>query len=480
MPQSIYQGLTYIGETIQTYTDPSWGKAPVWNWVEGNWIQLNADIGPVDFGLRNLSFDRVMLQIFDHKNFDYLDYTLTVTGPGVSGTPITLPDDTETVWITGLTPNSTYTVLLVANLLSGGETPDSIQTVTTPANPTPFAVVDLTSPARTNAWIDLSWTNPSGSTAVTYRVYYGKENGTALGIIDTLGLTTVRVAGLQEDSKYWYYVRGINPSGKEGPQSNVLRWATGHGEILRQGSDNSVMWEPREWGSYRPDIEWRWAREGGILPRNPHLYQGYWPGNNWHGASNPAQNIEAGDKRRYWGCTVYKQSVIHDALNAKHGSGVADSITISKMSFKRLYRHVNPGYVEAQDMVWHLTNTNPFNSGKPPVYRNFDGQAMRQGQKIDGYALPASWGTMLIRGLDGGTVVKGLALHRKDNQTNGYGAAGYGRWSGHLLRDPDRSETWRHSNLTLMMEGSWSIVIRSYVGPYQWQTGAEQTSQGLE
>jgi hypothetical protein len=468
MPQSIYQGLTYIGETIQGYTPP-WQKVPVWNWVEGNWVQLNADIGKVDYALRNLSFDRVMLDIFDHRNFDYLDYTLTVTGPGLPGTPVVLADNTDTTWITGLTANSTYTVNLVANLLSGGTTLDSIQTFKTPANPAPLAVTNLSSPARTNSWIDLAWTNPSGSTAVRYRVYYGREGQGATSIIEVApGVFNARVVGLQEDVRYWYIVRGVNSTGLEGPSSNQLRWATGHNEIRRQGSDSSIVWEPREWGSYRPDIQWRWARESGILPKNPHLYQGYWPGNNWHGASNPAQNIEAGNTRRYWGVVRYLNSEIKEQLNAKHGAGVGDSITISKMAFRALYRHTNPGNIAAQDMVWHMTNSNPFNSGQPPVYEKFDGKAMRAGEKIEYYGLRAGWGTKLIRGYDDGTAVNGLVLHRKDNETNGYGAAGYGRWSGHLLNDPDTSGSWRKSNLKLMMEGSWDVVVRAYVGPSQW------------
>lgn len=465
MPQSIYQGLTYIGETIQN-SQPPWRKAPVWNWVEGNWIQLNADIGPVDFTLRNLSSDRVLLDIWDHEYFDYLDYTMTVVGGALPGTPITLPDDTDTEWITGLQPNTTYTVTLVANLVSGGVTPDSVQTITTPANPTPLPVIDLTSPARTNSWIDLAWTSPSGSSATSYRVYYGKDGGGILGTVDVAG-TTARVVGLKEDTKYWYYVRGVNTS-KEGPPSNQLQWATGHGEILRKGEDSSIVWKPREWGSFRPDIEWRWAREGYILPKNPHLYQGYWPGNNWHGPSNPSVNKAAGDSRRYWGCVVYNNDVIQNALDRKHGSGVGKAIKISKLAFRRVYRHTNPGYVEAQDMVWHLTKTNPFNSAKPPVYRRFEGRAMKSGQKIDKYPLPAFWGTRLIRGVDEGTVVNGLVLYRGDDQTNGYGAAGYGRWSGHLLKDPDTSGSWRYSDLSLMMVGSWNLLVRAYQGPYKW------------
>ncbi len=74
----------------------------------------------------------------------------------------------------------------------------------------------------------------------------------------------------------------------------------------------------------------------------------------------------------------------------------------------------------------------------------------------------------MIRGLDDGTKVNGLVLHRSDNQTNGYGAAGYGRWSGHLLDDPDASGSWRNSDLSLMMEGSWNVLVRAYKGPYPW------------
>jgi hypothetical protein len=468
MPQSIYQGQRYIGETVQTTPNsvPAWRKAPVWNWVGGIWVQLNADIGPVDFALRNLAFDRVMIEIFDSQNFDHVGpYEVTLNG--VRRTDLDLPDNTSTKWITGLTANTTYTVKIRTALISGGYTPDSVQTFTTPDNPTPATVIDLTSPSRTNAWTDLSWSHPGGS-AVSYRVYYGRAGEGPTGIIDVGFSTFYRVVGLQENTAYWYFVRGVNASGLEGANSNQIQWATGWGEIRRQGSDENIIWKPREWGSYRPDIQWRWAREYGILDRNPHLYQGYWPGNNWHGASNPSANLEAGRTRRYTGCVVYTASTIRDALNAKHGAGVGDGIVISKIAFRRVYRNTNPGNVAAQDMVWHLTSTNPFNSGQPPIYGKFSGKAMKAGEKIDYYPLASSWGTKLIRGYDGGTAVNGIALHRSDDVTNGYGAAGYGRWSGHLLKDPDTSGDWRYSDLRLMMEGSWNVLARAYRGPYQW------------
>jgi hypothetical protein len=468
MPQSIYQAKAYIGETIGSWVDPDWPKMPVWNWAEGSWVQLNADIGKVDYGLKNLAYDRVLLDIHDHLNFEFLDYTLTVTGPGVTGVPILLPDNIDTTWITGLTAASTYTVNLVANLISGGTSLDSIQTFTTPANPTPMAVIDLTSPARTNSWIDLKWTTPSGSTAIKYKVYRGYYGGSTQYVKTVTG-TSTRLTGLSEDRKYRYFVRGVNATDKEGPWSNELKWATGHSEIRRVGRNNSLVWNPSEWGSYRQDIQWRWSRPWGISPRNPHIYQGYWPGYNRYGASNPAQNPAAGNTRRYWGAVTYNGAAMRSAIDRLHGSGVANNLSVEGLWFKKLYRQRQPGKIDAQSMLWHLTNTNPFNSGQPPVYGNSWRTPMRAGTYITMYGLPASWGKHLLTNrINGGTWVNGLLLHRGDDQTNGYGAAGYGAWSGHNEIEPGYSDSWRKSDLRLVLKGSWNFVIRSYKGPYRW------------
>jgi len=445
----------------------------VWNWIGGKWIQLNAPIGPVDFTLEEIAYDRFMIKIYDSQNYDHVGVYRVWLKTGAGGSfvrraDLDIPDDVPTGWITGLTATTYYEVKVVCDLLSGGVTPDSIQNVTTPANPIPHSVVDLWSPAQTNAWTDLAWTNPAGSSATSYRVYWGRNGEGAAGVVNTGMTTSYRVTGLQENTAYWYLVRGINASGLEAADSNHLHWATGWGEIRRVGGDEDIMWKPREWGSFRPDIEWKWARESGVLPKNPHLYQGYWPGDNWHGASNPSANLQAGRERRYWGTVVYTDEDIRAQLDAKHGAGVGDNIEITKIAFRRMYRHVNPGYVKAQDMVWHMTNANPFNSGQPPTYGSYESKAMGQGEKYDYYPLKTSWGTKLVRGYDGGTKVNGLVLHRSDDVTNGYGAAGYGRWSGHMLKDPDRSDSWRHSDLTLMMEGSWNVLARAYRGPYQW------------
>lgn len=534
MPQSIYEGLTYIGETIGSYTgdfdsatytgvvpveDPTtfvptngqpevvlstatdtvwlideeavaipyyvdsglppadavlnWPKIPVKNWVDGHWVQLNADIGPVDFSISNVAYDRALLTIYDHLNFDLLDYELVISG-GLSAT-IGLADDTEKFWITGLAANTQYTATLRGRLRYGSETPgaeddwtpSASETFTTPTNPTPLAVNDLTSPARTNRWIDLKWTAPAGTTATSYKVYQGYYGGSTRHVKTVAG-TTTRISNLVDDRKYRYFVRGVNASGQEGPWSNELKWATGHGEIKRQGSDSFIV-GPQEWGSYRPDIQWRWARPDGIRSRNPHIYQGYWPGNNWWGAANPSQNLEAGRTRRYWGTITYDDDRARRSLDRKHGANVGKNINVSKLRIKKLYRHRTPGIVSAVNMIWHHTRANPFDSGQPPIYGSYDGRNMQAGTFITGYPLPAKWGKFLVRGEnDKGTKVNGLLLHRADNQTNGYGAAGYGAWSGHRLNDPYYSGDWRESDLRLVMEGSWSFTVQAYKGPYRW------------
>lgn len=529
MPQSIYEGLTYIGETIGSYagdfdsstytgavpvedpltfvptnnepevvlsavTDTVWlldpdavatpyyvdsglppadadldfPKIPVWNWVNNGWVQLNAAIDRVDYAISDISYDRALLTIFDHGNYDYLDYELVITGGVLSGDPIGLADDSEQFWITGLEADTTYTVNLKVNLLYGGQSNDSIQTFTTPVNPTPLAVIDLSSPSRTNRWIDLAWTNPVGTTATSYNVYQGYQGGSTRLVKNVTG-TSTRVVNLVEDRKYRYFVRGVNADGKEGPQSNELRWATGHGEIKRQGSDSSMTFSPLEWGSFRPDIRWRWAREDGIRARNPHIYQGYWPGNNWWGPSNPTQNIAAGNTRRYWGTITYDDDYMRRKIDRQHGRNVGNNINISSLKIRKIYRHRTPGIYTAVNMIWHTTWANPFDSGQPPLYGKHDGKNMRAGTYVTMYGLPAKWGKFLIRGKNStGTRVNGLVLHRADNQTNGYGAAGYGAWSGHRLNDPYYSGAWRESDLRLVMSGSWSFTVRAYKGPYRW------------
>ena len=74
----------YIGQTVTSNaadtTPPiAWAKVNVYNRAGNNWVLLNADLDKVDYGLVNLSYNKVMLDIHDHLNWDFLDYTLTVT-----------------------------------------------------------------------------------------------------------------------------------------------------------------------------------------------------------------------------------------------------------------------------------------------------------------------------------------------------------------------------------------------------------------
>ena len=178
MPQSIYQGSTYIGEKILTVPPATWRKAPVWNWVDGGlWIQLNADIGPVDFAVRNIGHDRAMIEIHNSQTYDHVGgyevWLKTGAGAFVRRPDLDIPDMptpvpgqvviqiVPTQWITGLTAATNYTVRIRTGLVSGGYTPDRDVPFTTSSNPVPKTVVDLTSPARTNIWTDLRWTSPS-------------------------------------------------------------------------------------------------------------------------------------------------------------------------------------------------------------------------------------------------------------------------------------------------------------------------------
>ncbi len=283
-----------------------WEKAPVWNWIGGIWIQLNAHIGPVDFAITNIHYDRATIEIHNSQNYDHVgDYRVWLkTGAGafvrrpdldITDVPTPIPGRATiqivaTRLITGLAASTNYTVRIEVDLLSGGTTPFSDKLFTTPANQTPLPVTTLRMTGHTNR-------------SSTWRGRVRREPARPpTGLLGTAGSGSRRdrqrpsgdlLSGGRAHGEHPVLVLrpGVNATGKEGPNSNQLQYHTGWGEIRRAGHDDDIVWKPREWGSYRQDIQWRWARESGVLPRNPHLYQGYWPGNNWHGPSNPSSNL---------------------------------------------------------------------------------------------------------------------------------------------------------------------------------------------
>lgn len=468
MPES----WAYIGGEISGLTDADeWEFVPVFNLVRNSWWMLNANISVIDYTLRDLKYDSVVVDITDETNPDYGEFLIEVTQGGTVVKSETVPDDTDLYPITGLVHDTEYTINVKAHLLHDGHwTEDSIQTFRTPDNPIPLAPINLVSAWRTNSYMDLSWTNPPYSSATTFNIYVGYE-GAALSLAQT-GVTgsTFKVTGLLEDRKYMYAVSGVNAQGLEGPMSNILRWATGHDSKRRQGSISREPLHVYEFGSWRSDIGWNdwhyWPRR----VNQKSVFQGFW----------------TNDHRRYRGCVTYLQDDFRHRLDSRYGQDVWRNLNVTCTEIARVYRMRAPGNANAQYMLWYLTNTNIFDSsGAPPIYfghRNDRNDAdavlahdrMKAGTAIDSLRLPRGYGHALITGTGwygpgNGVAVNGLMLHRSDGENNGYGTAGYGEWCGHGLRDRAYpGDAWRYSDWTLMISASWDFEYISYRAPYQW------------
>lgn len=470
-PQAPYVPIhyAYIGDFVQQRPVASWRKITVWNRVGTSWWILNAGPLTVDYNIRDLKYNRFVIDIIDEKNPDYREYTLTVTPKPSSWetSTIDLPDDADNIPVEWLEPNTEYTINLIARLSDGSWSPDSIRTVTTPDNPIPLAPINLSSPSRSNTWIDLSWSSPSGSSAVTYNLYRGTDK--VAPTVARSGLTReqakkYRLTGLRENIKYQYWVTGVNAEGLEGPRSNVLRWATGQDAKYRKGSMSREPMKVHEFGSWRNDIGWNdWHYWPNRVPQDS-IFQGFW----------------VNDNRRYRGCVTYRQHEFRVAMNSKFGQESWRHLSVSRAEIERLYRMRAPGNYQAQYLLWHLTNVNVFDSsGPPPVYgshRNDRNDAdavaahdrITAGGYINSLRIPRAYAKFLVAGQWGSTPVNGIMLYRGDGENNGYGTAGYMECAGHLQRDRHINEAWRYSDFTLRISGSWDFKYVNYQAPYQW------------
>ena len=491
MPQTVYERKSsehppqnnwvperwaYIGKTVTCnntdVTKPiAWATAKVWNRTATSWLRINADLDKMDYGLTNLTYNRMLLEIHDYLNPDYGAYTLTISpAPTYGSGTISLPDDTQTYWIENLVHSTTYTINLKTDLVQGGTTNDSIQTITTPANPPPLPPV-LTYTAATNGDIDLAWTDPAGSSAVSYRVYAGVGWGEAwnvgyngLGVQQPTTNKYWKCISLAEDTPYYYQVAGINANGLEGPRSNRVQVHTGHSEVWnRAGITNEPMWI-WETGSWRPDIAWCDWHYWPTRVDQDSVFQGYW---------------ERGT-RLYRGCVTYNVGDFRNRLNSRYGPGTWENINVTGVTLARVYRMRAPGNYDRQYIVWHLTNTDIFNSGGPPIYdwhrNNTTGpdsyvghDGMKAGEYFEGLRLPRRFGKAIIAGHLNGTPVNGIMMYRDDGENNGYGTSGYGEWCGHGQRDRAYpNDAWRYSDWTMLISADWAVQYRTYQGPYQW------------
>lgn len=504
MPQTIFQtrpsptyqhtdtetnppaGWIYIGDTVQA-NNGAWNKIPVWNRVGNNWIQLNADLDKVDYALVDLKHNRVTLDVHDHLNWDYLDFELTVTPQptGWDSTTISLPDDTDRFDVEVLTELTTYTFDLRVNLVGGGQTGPSVQTITTPENPIPDAPLNLRVEKSTNQSTTLVWDDQVGSTATSWRVYWARHGHQKTPRSVQVADRRAIIKGLSEDTRYLYWVVGINDENNSGPGSNIVRWATGHDARYRRGSMWRFPMNPWEWGSWRPDIGWYDWRQLWYYNRRVHhdyVYQGYWQKDPvWTGSTYGIDRPEQ-ESGRYRGIITYAMGDFRARIERAYGKDVWRHLNVSRTEIRRVYRQLVVGTVNPIHMEWRLTYTNVFDAAAGPplhyhhrnVHNNADSHnphdTIRQGQYHDYLRLPRSWGRTLAAG--GNSAVgslNGISMYRGDHINTGAGAAGYARFSGHGKRDPYRpNDAWRISDWRLLISASWDFKYLAYKAPYAW------------
>ena len=462
MPRTIWQKneTQYIGDQIWTFKQGSPSLAPVWDHERNDWVRLNAIVDTVDYILRDVLHDRVTVDWTFHWDYQQMRITLTRNGQDVA---VYQPPANPTQFrLTGLDSETTYEINVQA-ILPWGITQPYRQTFRTGKDPIPAQVMGLRYTARTNSSISLSWSAVPGT--AYYAIYRATPGRAFERVARSYGSTTATVKGLMRDTKYRFIVRAVNYDGRAGPASGELRSATGHDAVVKKGRTNRIVLPPKRWGSWRSDIKWLWWATYPGTQHNRSIYQGYW----------------AYTSKRYWGLIEYDDAQLRRIINNKFGSGVADNFNVTQASIKRIYRQRMPGNVAPQQLEWHLAGSKvATSSARPTIFEKHvndrnsaDARANQRslgaGRGIDMLRIPRSWGQGILKGRKNGKNVTGLALHRGDNQWNGYGYAGYCKISGH--NEPDYhlgGGGGRQSDLSLVLAGNWNVQTRSYKKPYDW------------
>jgi hypothetical protein len=514
MPRTIYQkehpsipvvgnnsvpvGWDYIGEWVTSNASDTtvpvvWSKVPVMNWVNNAWVQLNEDPSDavVDYTVTNIDWDSADVDVFDYQKFTNIVLRLynMATGSPVLAQTYNLPAGQRKHTFAGLTENTPYRTNVTGTRMYGdGQSNNNYKDFRTTINPKPKTPYNLRVTGHTNSQIDLAWDNPAGSTSQSFLVYRLNEAGQVLDAPHLVpgSLRTTRFTGLAQDTKYQYYVVARNSSGTQSEKSNTVRWATGHEVSQRSGSLSREPLHPASWGSWNGLRGWHPVGNSTLANDNDldKIRQGYWQKDPiLTGTTNKVVPSEANG--RYWGCVTYN---IVDFIN-RVGGDVANALQVSEARIGRIYRyryhgaHYPPDTQAYSWMVWHLTNTSPWNaaSGQPPVYdahRNSDNgyDQINSGYYHDNLILPARFGKALTTGWLGGTQVNGICLYRYENLNSGSGTDGYMALAGHgkrefldsWLREAPWSRTEGYSNWTIYISGTYTVVSRSYLAPYAW------------
>lgn len=463
MPRTIYQQneRQYIGHDIFQGTNHE-DMLPVFDQELDVRYRLNAEVDQVDYEITHLDHKSATLEWRNHYDFQTIVILLNTQNRPEQAFRVNPALGRYT--IKNLLDNREYEVNVFAQVPWGTTLPNR-QTFRTPVNPVPDPVTGFKYTKRTNSSITLAW-NPSNN-SVRYHVYRAVGNGSLRQVKAVTGTTAT--ISLSEDTKYRFAVRGVNADGLHGPQSSVIKSATGHNESRRSGSVRRLVLPPKGANSWRRDRLWDTRP-----PFTRSLYQGYWT---------------RGGIGRWWGVLEYDQSRLQNIINNRFGSGVAAHLQVNEASIRRVYRQRTPGNYCPQWLEWHLTGSSvgyqsgawssSRTGGQPSIYgRHVNNRnsadslsahfSLKAGNYINFLRIPRSWGKAVIIGKSGNTRVRGLALYRGDNEWNGYGYGGYMKISGHMQRDYYLRDSWRYSDLSLVISANWNFAVRSYKGPYSW------------
>lgn len=457
MPRSIYQQdeRTYIGHDIHQGVWDS--VVPVFDQELDVRYRLNAEVDQVDYEIVQVDHKSATLEWRSH--YDYREIHILLNTANRPEKSITVSSRVTRYTLTGLLADVEYEVNVIATV-PWGSTSSNRQTFKTSVNPVPGPITGFRFTSRSNTSISLSWN--SAQRAARYTVYRSVGTGSLTQVKSVSG--TSATISLSQDTKYRFAVRAVNSDGQHGPQSAVIRSATGHEAVRRRGSVRRLVLPPTRWGSWRSDIGWNWWYTWPEKDANKSIYQGYWRYTN----------------KRYWGVIEYDDDQLRRIIDRRFGNGTANNLRVTEASIRKVYRQRMAGNYSPLQLVWHLTNTKVRSGGKPSVYgkhvndRNSSDarkahQALGAGKSIDYLRIPRDWGKAIIMGKKGNTKVRGLVLQRGDNSWNGYGYAGYMKISGH--NQPDYhlgGGGGRKSDLSLVISGNWDYVVRSAEGPYTW------------
>ncbi|GAB3835944.1 fibronectin type III domain-containing protein [Hymenobacter jeollabukensis] len=126
-------------------------------------------------------------------------YTVTYTPAGGSATTVTPAPTASPVNLTGLTPNTAYSVSVISNCGGGQTSTAATTTFTTAALPTCAAVTGLTATGISTTTASLIF---GGTAGATYTVTYTPQGGSATTVTPAPGSSPVSLTGLTPATQY--------------------------------------------------------------------------------------------------------------------------------------------------------------------------------------------------------------------------------------------------------------------------------------